>query len=141
MILVDSNILIYAVNEASPKIKQSQEFLQTHRSEIAIAHQNILESLRVITHPKFQVPHTIRDALEALERITSHATVIAPNKLTVSITWNLIQDYEIKANQIFDAYLAATALSWGIDTIATDNTKDFMRITEIKVINPFVDPR
>ena len=38
---------------------------------------------------------------------------------------------------VFDAYLAATALCNGVETIATDNVRDFSKFSEIKVINPF----
>jgi predicted nucleic acid-binding protein len=138
MMLVDSNVLIYAINTSSPKKENSQTFLQTHRSEIAIAQQNILECLWFLTHAKFQEPMTIPEAIDALERITLHCRIITPNELTVNITMNLVRDYVLKADKIFDAYLAATALSWGIDKIATYDTKDFKRIKEIKVINPFI---
>lgn len=36
--LVDSNILIYAINSSSPKHRMAQEFLQTQANNIVIAH-------------------------------------------------------------------------------------------------------
>lgn len=51
--LIDSNILIYAINLDSPKSKIAQEFLKENLDNLEITHQNILESIRILTHPKF----------------------------------------------------------------------------------------
>lgn len=51
--LVDTNILVYAINVDSSKHKKATEFLQEFKTDLEVAHQNILESLRVLTHPKF----------------------------------------------------------------------------------------
>lgn len=52
--LIDSNILVYAINILSPKHKKAQNFLQENITKLEIAHQNIFETLRVLTHPMLQ---------------------------------------------------------------------------------------
>lgn len=137
--LADSNILIYSINRSSPKHKKAQRFLENNVNNLEVAHQNILETIRVLTHPKFPEPMEIDHAWDATLNILKGCRIISPNYLTYQIALELIKKYKLASNKIFDAYLAATALANGIDTIATDNTKDFQRIKEIIVINPFTD--
>lgn len=135
--LVDTNILIYAVNADSPKHKQSQKFLKDNLGKLEITHQNVLEAIRVLTHRKFSHPMSLKNALDAILTIAKSCHVMSPNQSTYYITIELIKSHRLTGNRIFDAYLAATSLSNGINTIATDNVGDFKNLTEIKIINPF----
>lgn len=136
-ILIDSNILIYAINRSSPKQKIAQDFLQTNVGHLVVAHQNVFESLRVLTHPKFQTPMSPTDAINAISAITDHCRIIAPDYETLEIALALVKKHTLTGDKIFDAYLTATALSVGVPTIATDNTKDFLLFKEVNTINPF----
>lgn len=135
--LVDSNILVYAINRRSPKHTSAKNFLQNNTSNLEVAHQNILETLRVLTHPKFPSSMKIKDALKAITDIAKACRIISPNEQTHYIALLLIKKNKLISDQIFDAYLAATVLSNGINTIATDNTRDFKKFKEIKLLNPF----
>lgn len=135
--LVDTNILVYAINSASPKQKVAQQFLQEHKNHLYIAHQNICEALRVLTHSKFSHPMNERDAIKAISRITSSLTVIRPDSGTIDIALSVIMKYHLRANLIFDAYLVATVLTNDISVIATDNVRHFRIFEEISAINPF----
>lgn len=136
--LIDSNVLVYAINSSSPKHVKAQRFIQRNVGKLQVAHQNIFEALRVLTHTKFPSPMEITEAVKAIENIIKACDIIAPDYKTHRITLELIKKYKITSNQIFDAYLAATAISNGIDTLATDNIKDLQIFSEITVINPFL---
>ena len=136
--LIDTNILVYAINSDSSKHKKSKAFLKEFKTDLVIAHQNILEGLRILTHPKYIKVLSQKEALEAVLYITSACKFINPTFQTIYIFLDLIRRYHTRSDQIFDAYLTATALSNGIDTIATDNVTDFKKFKEIKVLNPFV---
>lgn len=136
--LVDTNILVYAINRRSPKNKIAQIFLQNNIGNLEFTHQNILEALRVLTHPKFPSSMKVLRALKAIENIMKTCRIINPVEKTIYITLILIKRYKLVSDQVFDTYLAATALSNGITTIATDNIRDFKKFKEIKLINPFV---
>lgn len=135
--LVDSNILVYAINSASTKHQKARQFLQDHQDDLELAHQNIFETLRVLTHPKFPHPMRPNKAIEALEQIMGVCRIIHPDYKTYGVALEMVRIYNLKADKIFDAYLVATALSNGIWEIATDNTKDLQKFKEIRVINPF----
>ena len=135
--LIDSNILVYSINSSSPKQLGAQQFIQENVGKLEVAHQNIFETLRILTHSKFPNPMKTSEAIIAIETILNVCNIIAPDYRTHQIALELIKKYKIVSNQIFDAYLVATLISNGIDTIVTDNVKDLLRFSEIKVINPF----
>jgi len=135
--LIDSNILIYALNSNSPKHSLAQKFLQQHDITFVVAHQNIIETLRVLTHHKFSTPFKPKRALTAVEQIISQCSIIYPNGDTLQTSIELIKKYSISGSEIFDAYLVATALTNGITTIATDNVKHLKKYVEAHIVNPF----
>ncbi len=135
--LIDSNLLIYAINADSPKHRSAQEFSKESLGELEIAHQNILETIRVLTHQKFSKPMRLKDALLAIHAVIKFCRVISPTQTAYYLALELISKHKLVGNRIFDAYLAATAMSNGIDIIATDNTADFKKFTALKIINPF----
>ena len=135
--IIDSNILIYAINADSPKNRKAQEFLKQNLGSLEIAHQNILETIRVLTHQKFSKPMGSRSALTAIQAIAQSCRVISPTQATYYLWLELVKKYRLAGNRIFDAYLAATALSNGINILATDNVTDFKKFKGLEVINPF----
>ncbi len=136
--LIDSNILVYSINTSSPKRKRSQDFLKKNLGNLDVAHQNIVETIRVLTHPRFPKPMNIKDAIVAIENILKASSIISPDYRTIHIAIALVKRYKLSSNHVFDAYLVATALSNDIDVVVTDNAKDFGKFAEIKTINPFV---
>ncbi len=136
-ILVDSNIIVYALNRSSPKQVAAQAFLQAHVSQLAVAQQNICEAFRVLTYQKFPNPMPPLAAIKAISAIAEACQVIAPDQGTYHLALALVQKHQLTGDKIFDAYLAATAILAGVPTIATDNTKDFLMFEQITLINPF----
>lgn len=134
--LIDTNILVYAINADSPKNEAAQLFLQKEINSLVVSHQNIFEALRVLTHPKFSSPMKPKEAQEAVWTIIETCKIIYPNNKTHYLALELIKENNLLGNQIFDAYLAATALSNNITKITTDNDKDFRKFN-ITVLNPF----
>lgn len=134
--LVDSNILIYAINEDSSKHTLAKKFLKENKGNLSLAHQNIFEAIRVLTHPKSRKPLTVRLAVVAVSNIAEALKIIQPDHRTKIIALEFVKEFGLAGNRVFDAYLAATALSNDIDTVATDNVKDFKKFP-IRIINPF----
>lgn len=135
--LIDTNVIVYALTKGSPKKNAAQQFLTEYNSQIFVAHQSINETLRVITHPKSNKPIPLTKALESIDSITSQFRIISPLPITMPFCLSLIRKYNITSNQVFDAYLVATGLSYEIDTIVTDNVKDLGKYSKIEVLNPF----
>lgn len=136
--IVDTNILIYAINEDSPKHSKAREFLKENKNVLVVSHQVIFEAIRILTHPKFSKPMKPKSALETVSAIADACEIISPNQKTYYLTLEFIKKFALSGNRIFDAYLAATAITNGVNKIATDNTKHFKKFTDLKIINPFV---
>ena len=134
--LIDTNILVHAINLDSLKNKVAQTFLQIQKNDLVVAHQNIFEALRVLTHQKYSKPMETEEAQEAILEIVKACSIITPNNKTHHLALELIKEHDLRGNRIFDAYLAATALSNGITVLATDNEKDFQKYP-LTIINPF----
>jgi len=136
MILVDTNILIYALNEDSSKHHLAKKFLKERKGNLALSHQNIFEAVRVLTHPKFGSPISPKQAVRAILDISAACKIISPNQKSQMIALEFVKHLGLTGNQVFDAYLAATALSNEVTTIATDNEKHFQDFVGIKIFNP-----
>ena len=74
----------------------------------------------------------------SLEPIIDACKIIYPNNKTHYLAFEFIEQNKLIGNQIFDAYLAATAISNDVTTIATDNVKDFKKFG-INLFNPFTE--
>ncbi len=135
--LIDTNILIYALNTQSPHYKDAQKFILQVQSQGVVAHQNIVEAMRVLTHPTFPASMNSIDAIESIEGITQGLRVIYPTSLTLPIFNEMTRKYALGGNAIFDGYLTATMIANGEKEIATDNTRHFIRFELVTVNNPF----
>ncbi len=65
-----------------------------------------------------------------------HIRKIYPTPNTFKRLQALFQTYPVEGPLIFDLYLAATMLENGVTKIYTYNTADFVRISEIEVLEP-----
>lgn len=139
-ILVDSNVLIYAINKSSPKYKSARTFLKNiyKVSIIYTAQQNINESIRILTHRKFVKRLNPKVAVKKIKELTDNFSIVSPKVETIFLLMEFVKKYELAGDKIFDAYLVATAMTNDINIIATDNTRDFKMYEEIKILNPFV---
>ena len=140
--LIDTNVLVFAHDEKSPKNAVAKDLLEKALNgdiKAVVAQQNLLEFVSVITNPK-KVSETasLEEALRELDKyLSSELFVISPNERTILVTKALLRLQSLTGRRVFDVYLAATMISNGLNTIYTDNEKDFTIFKEIKVINPF----
>lgn len=143
-VLFDTNILVYFLNNASIYHSVSEDLIQkASMGELALylSVQNLNECLRVIHSPKaFTKPLSRREALEKIESLERLAYVIYPQSESFTIHKKLFKTYAVGVRNLYDNFLAATMLSYGIQTLYTHNVKDFKIYKEIEVINPFPNP-
>lgn len=137
MIVIDTNLLLYALDKSSVKNAPAREYIQENFNKVAITHQNIFEALRVITHPNNPLQIDSQKVAKDFLAFVMQFRVISPQIQTTHIALSLIQKYQVRGNEVFDSYLVATALSNRITTIATDNARHMSKYQEIKVVNPF----
>ncbi|MDP2795725.1 MAG: type II toxin-antitoxin system VapC family toxin [Sulfurisoma sp.] len=140
MILVDANLLIYAVNEDLPLHKQAKAWWEKALSGatiIGLPWVSVLAFLRICTNPRvFSRPLTPEQAIAYIDEWLAQppARLVAPGSGHWPIMRNLLQQAGTAGNLTTDAHIAALALEQGYTVHSADN--DFRRFSGLKHINP-----
>ena len=129
-LLIDTNVLIYAMDEKSMYNQIAQEILLNSNHNLFITSKNISEFFAVTSKKKI-APEI---CLDKYFQIKTVSTILFPSESSLSIFENLIRDYHPKGNQIYDIEIVSIMIANDISHIATFNKKDFIHITEIKIL-------
>ena len=146
MILLDSNILIYAHAADSPfhvSARQLRDQAAQGALSACLSPQVLCEFFSVITDDRLVKP--VLSPAQAKREISTYWNAggfhrIVPKETTVSRLVSMLDRHPLKRRDIFDAFLVATMLDNDIRTIYTRNVKDFEVYPEIQVINPLGSP-
>jgi toxin-antitoxin system PIN domain toxin len=136
VVVVDANILLYAVDRASGHHERSLAWLDAALSgteAVAFAWVVLLAFVRVATSAVvFPTPMSAEQALDQVEVWLSApaAVVVQPTPRHVSLLRGLLRDTGTAGNLTTDAHLAALALEHGADVVSFD--RDFRRFPGIK---------
>ncbi len=142
MIAIDTNILLYAHRKETANHITALHLIESYCTGAipwGIPWICITEFFRVATHPKVYVPPTpLQLALGNLSTLFNSPSfyVFSETERHREILFNLIQKYKIVGNHMFDLKILALCVEHGITELIT-NDSDFLRFTEIKVVNPF----
>jgi len=132
-LLVDTNILIYSIDEGSKYFQRSQNIF-SDKVELYTTSKNLSEFLSVITRlPKNSL--SLDDALLIIEDFTNAMTILYPNEKSFLIFQRLLRKYKPTGLKIHDYEILSIGLANQINTIATLNEKDFKEVKEIKLHN------
>ncbi|HXU47185.1 MAG TPA: TA system VapC family ribonuclease toxin [Thermoanaerobaculia bacterium] len=132
MIAVDTNVLVYAHREESPKHEAALARLTelAESPEVwAIPVFCLGELARVISHPRlFDPPHTPRETAEALRRLTGSPSlrILAPGPRYPELLSQAIEEGEAKGNLVYDAQIVALCREYGARALLTED-RDFDR--------------
>ena len=140
MILVDANLLIYAVNQDSPHHEKARRWFEETLSgttETGFAWIVVLAFLRITTHPTImRKPMAVETALEYVSSWLKQpfVSLIRPGKQHWPVFRNLVNVTGTAGNLTSDAHLAALAIEYGCDLYSADY--DFQRFPGIRHVNP-----
>ena len=140
MIIIDANLLIYAVNEDAPVHRQAKEWLERTLSgneTVGLPWNVLLAFLRVTTRPGlFRRPLPVEDAMDLvaswIERET--VTLIHPGAKHYQILRGLLVELGTGGNLTSDAHVAAIAIEHGATLCSMDG--DFARFPSLHWRNP-----
>ncbi len=142
MVVVDTNILIYAADTASPFHDRCRAWLEERRSTPAawyVTWPIVYEFLRVSTHSRVaRRPLNAASAWEFVSALlaTPGLAVLSPSERHADIAGQLVKDMPHLAGNIFhDAHTAVLMREHGIKQICTRDT-DFHRFKFLDVIDP-----
>ena len=140
MILVDANLLIYAVNAAAPQHVAARPWLDAHMNGVArvgLPWASLLAFLRLVTNPRvFQRPLSMADAWKQVDGWlgSGPAWVPTPTQRHAEILARLVTAPGVHGNLVPDAHLAALAIEHGLELNSTDG--DFARFAGLRWRNP-----
>ena len=140
MILVDANLLIYAVNADLPHHAAARSWLEQALGgsrTVGLPWVALLAFLRVCTNPRiFERPLSVTQAIDYLDQWMAQpsARPLAPGPRHWQILRELVVTNGTAGNLTTDAHLAALAIEHGCALYSADN--DFKRFAGIRHINP-----
>lgn len=140
MILVDVNILIYAVDADSPHHARARRWLEETLSSdtpVALPWVVILAFLRITTRSGIlRTPLPPQEALDYVDSWLRQPFVeaLGPGENHWAVLRSLLESSGMAGNLTSDAHLAALALEHGATIASADN--DFRRFAGITHTNP-----
>ncbi len=138
--LVDANILLYAVDEQSRSHTSARDWLEealNGNRRVGLPWQSLLAFVRIMTHPRaLPAPLTPSDAWSFVADWLDApaAWVPQPGRGYRQILERLVCDLDLRGNLVSDAALAALALEHGLAVVSADS--DFARFPELTWLNP-----
>ena len=139
---LDSNVLLYASNTASPEHRRARDFLSAcaKGSELlCLGWPTLMGYLRISTHPAiFPTPLSQGEAegnIEALLKLP-HVRVVSELDGFWEVYREVSGTTRARGNLVPDAHLAAILKQNGIATLCT-NDLDFRRFGFLELRNPF----
>ena len=132
-ILIDTNVLIYSIDEDSKYFTKSREIFDNPKYEIFTTSKNISEFLAVVTRlPKSAL--SLDEALLLVKDFNDIVTILYPTSKSNLIFLNLLEKYKPVGLKIHDYEIVSISLANRINKIATFNKKDFDKIPELSLI-------
>lgn len=132
-ILVDTNILIYAIDEDSKFHQTSKNLIQNPDFDLYITSKNIAEFLTVLTRSE-NISETIDGAIKLLDDLIGYFTVLYPSAASTEMLIELLKKYKPRGLRVHDFEIISIGIVNGVDTIATKNISDFKGISEVQLI-------
>jgi uncharacterized protein len=140
MILLDVNLLIYAIDSEAPLHRRAKQWLEQVLSEpetVAISWSTVLAFLRLTTSRRmYRTPLPVEVALNTVGTWLAHpsVTLVHPGAKHFSILRELLIAVGMGGNLTSDAHLAALAIEHGAELCSSDY--DFGRFPRLNWSNP-----
>lgn len=140
MLLLDSNILVYALNASAPQHKECRRLVEAAlagRIHAVLVPQVLVEAYAILTdRRRVEKPLDGRTAWQELEICRLAIPLLDWGERTMELLGLLVEEHKIAGQYIFDALLVAQMQAHGVRTICTYNTRDFDRFPGIRAIPP-----
>jgi len=144
LILVDTNILLYAEDSLHPRHQQARIWWDGQLSQtrpVCLCWTVLSAFIRIGTNPRvFEHPPSLAQALARIQSWLDQpcTRVVRPTDRHWTIFQQMLTDGQAVANLVTDAHLAALAIEHGCELTSTDS--DFARFPKLKWSNPLSWP-
>jgi toxin-antitoxin system PIN domain toxin len=139
-LIVDANILLYAVDSSSPQHDRARSWLEdalNGHGRVGLPWPSLTAFLRISTHPRVSAdPLSRKDAWGFVEDwlAAGPAWIPVPTDRHAEVLGRLLGDGDLRGNLVADADLAALAIEHGVGVCSADS--DFARFTGLEWFNP-----
>ena len=131
-ILLDTNVLIYSIDQDSKFFGKSQNIIKNGDINLFTTIKNISELLSVIT--RFEQNNIdVNEAISIVKNFENITTILYPNYNSYQMFKKLLNKYKPTGLQIHDFEIISISLNNNINDIATFDTKDYKNIDEISI--------
>lgn len=141
--LIDANLLAYAVNDRAPEHARARAWLEralNSEPRVGIPWESLTAVMRILTNPRVVTkplsPEAVWDIIQSWLGV-SVVWIPGPTDRHADTFGALVGKYRPSGKLVPDAHLAALAIQHGLDVYSADS--DFARFKEIRWINP-LDP-
>ena len=138
--LVDANILLFAVNQSAPEHERARVWLEAALNgtrRVGLPWESLTAFVRLATNPRVVArPLAPVDAWAMVESwlAAPAAWVPVPTERHAAVLGDLVRRYRPAAKLVPDAHLAALAIEHGAEIISADT--DFARFAEARWRDP-----
>jgi hypothetical protein len=138
--LVDANLLLFAVDAGSPWHRRATDWLTAQLNgdqRVGIPWESLGAFVRIATNPRASDrPLQPDEAWTFVDEWLAVPTVWVPQptEAHADVLGSLVRRYHLTGNLVPDAHLAAIAIEHGLEVCSADS--DFARFTEIRWRNP-----
>ena len=138
--LIDANLLVYAVDSEAATHERSKEWLDATLNgpeRVGIAWSSLLGFLRLTTHPRVMArPLTMTESWRQVESWLAQDNVWVPTPTSRhgEILGRILAAGQLSASHVPDAHLAALAIEHGLTVYSNDS--DFARFADLRWVNP-----
>ena len=138
--LIDANLLLYAVDSSSPQHEPAAAWLErvlNGERRVGLPWQTIGAFVRISTHPRISTKPLTADQASAYVAAWLAATptwVPPATERTAAVFARLVTEHGVTGNLVTDAQLAALAIEHGLRLCSADT--DFARFDDVHWENP-----
>ncbi|NLG83979.1 MAG: PIN domain-containing protein [Firmicutes bacterium] len=140
MILIDTNVLVYAINADAPQHGAARAFVEAARAgrwRCGLVPQVLLEFFAVVTDGRrVASPLTPGEALEQVAAWRAIFPVFEVGKKALDYLPEVLAEKPVKGGGIFDAWLVAQMRAADMETICTYNPGDLTGYEGIRPVTP-----
>ena len=129
-VLVDTNILIYALDTSSSFYSKCVKILQNEEYNLITTTKNISELFAVCS--KMNVDFNI--TMGYYSDIKKNFTILKPSDQSLILFEELIRKYKPRGNRVYDIEIVSMMMASDIRKIATINLSDFNTLTEVELV-------
>ncbi len=140
--VIDSNILVYAVEAGAPQHAVSRTLIEAARDPAAVLYltsQALCEFYSVVKIPRrVAVPRSPAEAIDAISALLALPGIrVLPTPARAVVGWmELLRRHPVTGGDVFDLQLVATMQANGVYRIYTFNRGDFEMFPELTVAAP-----